>query len=576
MGMKMIRGISISNGIGIGGIFLCHPPEIKVNTNKIDPEKIEIEITNLEVALCKTFVELFDLYNGYVDELSDDEKKILGVYHAILDDEYFFEEMKEYVRNNFSSAERAIEISMEKYISEILQSDSEYMKERISDLKDIQNRLIKNVFSCEDIDLSNLNSSHIAVVKELSPALAILLGKKKVQGVVSEEGSGYISHAAIILRNMGIPLVNGSKFDDISGHNNEIAILNAFDGVLIIDPEDPELDRYREINNINHYNYDECQTEKDMQLVTLDGIRVGISANIGGIDDFRLICDKNIDGIGLMRTETFFFLRRKVPSEKWQAVIYSKIARDMKPGPVSIRTSDLGGDKILGRLTGGLDCVLPPVRGIHWSLQNIGEFKIQLRAIMRASEWGNLKIMFPMVESANDIIKASKVLNDATSELINENVKVGRVKVGAVIETKLAFENLDEILDLVDFISIGTNDLLNQFSGVNRVKETLKQREFLNPNFLKVIKTIITKANEKRIPVSVCGEMASDPLAGVLLIGFGVNDLSVAPSKIVQLKRAIRDVYMNVARELAEKVVQCNDIDEVRHILASLTESRKW
>jgi phosphoenolpyruvate-protein phosphotransferase (PTS system enzyme I) len=574
---KMIyRGNSVSQGVGIGGIHVCRTPEIIVNRDSIDEESVDGEIVNLEVAVCKTYIEIYDLYNGFADYLSQEEKRILDVYNAILDDVYFFEELKDTIKKDLIKAENAIDRCVGAYIREINESDNEYAKQRIADLKDIRSRLIKNVFPNQDVqNLENINSSHVLIVKELNPTLAVIIGKKKVQGVVAQEGAGFLSHASIILRGLGIPTINGIDFESILSYHDHIAVVDGFEGILLIEPDDPQIDRYREMVRIHSLQKKEFDNDPDIPIETADHYKVGLSANISNIHDYRMVQDKNMDGIGLIRTETLFIQNKKIPTEMRQTIVYSSFAKGMKKKPVVIRTFDIGGDKVPGNAVSIENWKGNTGRGIRWSLSHMEEFKIQLRSIAKASFYGNVKISIPMVDDVEEIRRTKAILEDEIA-CLNQMGYPGIIKIpiGAVIETKNAWAHLSEILDEVDFISIGTNDLLHSLMHINRGSMQNTIQAYFEPEFLQALHSIIHASKSKGLFVSVCGEMASDPLAAVVLIGLGVDDLSVAPSSIPYIKRTIRDLYYEVARELVLKIMDCSHLEEVMKILAGFKESK--
>lgn len=576
MSKKFIKGVGVSQGVGIGGIYVCKSSEVIINKKKIDVDKIELEITNLEVAVCKTYIEIYDLYNGFEEKLTDEEKRILDVYNAILDDVYFFEELKDTVRNEFITAENAIDICIKKYIAEIESSDNDYAKQRTTDLNDIRTRLIRNIFSNVDImKFDNVNSNHIVVIKEISPTLAVTLSKKKVRGVAVQEGAGYLSHASIILRGSGIPTVNGICFKDIETFGGQLAVLDGSEGTLLIEPDDPEIERYKEIFKVDVLRKEGSPKEDEMPLETLDKHKVGVSVNISNIQDYKKIKGKNIDGIGLVRTETLFLNNRSMPSERRQTVVYSSMVNGLNNKPVIIRTIDVGGDKVPGCCITIDDFKSHNNRGIRWSLSHLEDFRVQLRSIIKASMKGNVKISLPMIETVEEIEKCREIIIHETQEISKEyNTEIKKVKIGAVIETKAAVDDIDEILKHVDFISIGTNDLMNQIMGLNRKNLGNEIREYFDPKFLNILKLIIEKGKQNKIFVSVCGEMAADPLAAVVLIGLGADDLSIAPSGIVLIKRTIRDLYYGVAKELVERVLECTEINEVIHVLSGFIDCR--
>ncbi len=576
MAKTILRGSSVSKGVGIGGVYVCKTPEVKINKDNVPKEKIDGEIINLEVAVCKTYIEIYDLYCGCSEDLNDEEKRILDVYNAILDDVYFFEEIKSAILDELITAQYAIYKCVQRYIDAIFQSDNEYAKQRIVDLNDIRNRLMKNIYENNDVvNIDNINSSHIVFVKELNPTLAVSIGKRKVQGVVAGEGAGFLSHAAIILRGFGIPTINSTEFEGIEKHAESIAVIDGFEGTVIIEPDDPEIDKYREMFRLDALQKKEFDIDKDIPVETQDKYKVGLSANISNITDFRAVKNKNIDGIGLVRTETLFIQNKKIPTEMRQTMVYSGFARGLKKGSVIIRTFDIGDDKVPEMQGAKTNWKIDSGRGIRWSLCHLDEFRIQLRAILKASMYGNVMVSLPMVETADEVIRARQILSEELHGLKSKGyTNVKNIKLGAVVETKQSVDNIDEILEHVDFVSIGTNDLLNGVMSLSRRKLGNEIREYFEPKFLKALDTVVSRSKNKDILVSVCGEMASDPLGAAVLIGLGVDDLSVAPACLSYIKRTIKDLYFEVARELVSRILECDNINEVIKILSGFEDCR--
>lgn len=568
------NGTPISGGTGVGGVYYCKSPDIPIHLQPIPKEQVDLEVVNLEVAICKTFLELYDLYSGFSEDMTEEEQRIIEVYHAILDDIYFFNEMKQVIQNQFTKADYAIHFCIEKYIHEIENSDNEYMKLRISDFKDIRFRLLRNVMDVFEVEMSRLNQSHIAIVQELNPSLAMRFAKRKVKGVVAKEGGGYFSHAAIILRNLGIPIINNIPVEELEDHHGKIAILDGFSGTILIEPNNLELDEFK--STLHQYQID-LQESKEFQYdreTSMQGITLGISANLCGLEDFRRIHNCNINGVGLVRTETLFLKRRKMPSEQKQALVYRKIAKTLAPKPVVIRTADFGADKAMNFTFQQVRDSIERVRGIRWSLQQPNVFKSQIKAILRASLYNNIRILFPMVENENDIIEAKKILEECTEELQSEFPIQDTILVGAMIETKEAVKNLEAILQQVDFISIGTNDLMHQYLRFNRIRNALDAQEFFKPPFLKIVNKIIKTAKQKNIFVTVCGEMASDPIAAVVLFGMGVNEISIGPARIPWIRKKIFDVEPEMAYELSRQMLECGSWEEVKQIVDTFSKHR--
>lgn len=574
---KIFKGESVSTGLGIGEIVTIKDMDVKITDDLVEETEVENQITSLEVAICKTFIEIYDLKDGFKGILSEEENRIFDFYKEVLDDKAFFEDIKSTIKQKRFYARKAIHTCIQKYIDEIKQSDNEYIKERIHDLNDIRRRLIKNISSNNEAKFAKINSSHIVVVEELTPIIAAMLSKKGVQGVVAYEGAGYFTHAAIILRSIGIPTLGAISFEDMEKLKGKIAIIDCFANTLVVNPNESE------IINCKLMQYDRACIDDnegnniadDYPVLTSDRHRVSLSANISNVKEFSLAKKINISGIGLVRTESLFINYKRIPDEKRQFLIYSKMAKDMGNKPVVIRTADIGGDKMPGFLGINPESLRRSSRGIKRSLEQKQELMAQIRSILRASGFGNVSITFPMVNTAEEIKEVKALIKNVNKELSTDGAIPGRsIRIGAVVETKSAVDDLEAILKEVDFISIGTNDLLHQICDLSRKCSTLEKRSYLEPELLKTIKYCIDKAIENNKTVSICGEMAIDPLAAVVLVGMGAHDLSMSPASVAGIDKFIREISFKEARMLADKVLVSESLEDVKDILSGWLQSR--
>jgi phosphotransferase system enzyme I (PtsI) len=570
MESKTFKGETVSTGVGMGKVFIIEDIGIKIREGIIEQSEVDNQVTVLEVAICKTYIQIHDLKIGLKGILSDEENRIFDFYKAILDDRSFFEEMKNTIKTKRFYVEKAIYTCVQQYMDEISKSSNEYAKQRLYDLNDVRTRLIRNVFDESEINLDALDNSHIAVIREMTPIIAALVSKKGVKAVVAEKGAGYYSHASIVLRSMGIPALNGIEYDKLKLYRGEFAAVYSDEKVMVINPKDTEIMDYRPNSGLNVYIDSKEQYEKrNSPAVTTDGYRVGLSANISSINEFRVAKKMNIDGIGLVRTESLFINYRKIPGEKRQFLIYSSIVRGMEGRPVVIRTLDIGGDKAPGTLGLNAQSIRESLRGIRRSLEKKNELIVQIRSILRASEFGNVSITFPMVNSAKEINEVKSIIYSISEEMYGKKETVPvTFKIGSLIETVSAVEDLDNILKEIDFISIGTNDLLHQVCGFSRKCSTIEKNSYFEPEFLRTLKLCIDKSLEHGKEVSVCGEMASEPVAVPVLVGMGVNDLSMSPATYESIKKVIRELSFKEAKELAEKLLKCASIEEIIQIMS--------
>lgn len=559
----VFEGLPVSGGIGIGKLICVKDTDYEVNSGLIDETQVESQITDLEVAICKTFIEIYDLKDGFKGLLSDEENRIFEFYSEILDDSFFFEEIKNVIRQDRYHADNAIYKCIQGYIDCIQESDNEYVKNRIFDLNDVRKRLIKNVYGDSEVNFDNIDSSHIVVVRELNPIIAGVLSKKEVKGVVAEEGAGYFTHASIILKSVGIPTLGNVNFKDLVQYRDNNAVIDCNKGILIINPDNNQIFNYNEKlkgkDSIKNFHYFE-------PAITTDGHKVSLYASISSLKEFNIAKRTNFDGIGLVRTESIFINYSKVPDEKRQFAIYAKMAKTMKNRMIVLRTADIGGDKVPGIHNLYKAPSENNPRGIKRSLDHKNEFVLQMRSIVRANAYGNVGITFPMVTSADEIREVKKIIRDIEADPSVKNNE--RIKIGAFIETISAVNDINNIIEEVDFINIGTNDLLHQFCGLNRKCSTILKENYLDPEFIKMVKLCVDNAKSRNKPVVVCGEMASDPISALVLLGLGVKDLSLTLGAFYDIYEIIGKVNCEDAEKIAEKVVQSQDIGEVKKILS--------
>ena len=569
------KGLPVSGGVGLGKICVFQHENYEINHGKVEEAQIQLQIVKLDLAIQKTLHEIFMLKNDLKSQLHKDGNLILDVYKAILEDKYFIQEIKTKIKEQGLYAENAVELCINSYIQEIEESSNEYVKQRIYDLNDISSRLIKHIIGGSEPDFDKIYHKQVVAVKELTPTLAAALGKKKVMGIIADEGAAYFSHAAIILRGLGIPTLNDVNFINVKKSKDNNAIIDGNEGILIINPENSEIERYRTIFKDDIRRHKELIKKKNKATITVDGVRIRIYANVGNLEEGTLAKDRNLDGIGLVRTEILFVGHSTMPDEREQYLTYLKIIKKMKNKPVVFRTVDFGGDKIAKYMEPESILLGKDLRGIARSLVLKEEFIVQLRAILRAARQENVSIAFPMVSHVAEIKEAKSMIHRIMSELSASDEKAIRgIRIGAVIETREGVQHLEEILKEVDFISIGTNDLFQEIMGVDRINFNIKDAEYLHPVFLKIVQRCVDKANRKGKKVTICGEMASDPLAATLLVGMGICDLSMAPAKTVGIKEVITKISFAESKLLFKKIMQNNSATQVKDTVAQWLKDR--
>jgi phosphoenolpyruvate-protein phosphotransferase (PTS system enzyme I) len=564
-----VEGLATSSGVGIGPIYIFHHEKYKLDFGHIGESGLNHQLKRLDGAITKTIKEILSLKDQLKDRLEENEKFILNVYKTILEDEYFINEIKNIIKIQKLYADNAVEIGFNNYIKEIDISGNEHIKQRIYDLNELKERLIKNIIGGSEPALDDIHHKHIVAVKEITPTLAAVLGKKKIMGILAEEGGTYFSHAAIILRGLGIPLINNINYINIQKYENSEAIIDGYEGVLIIHPDINEIEHHKEVLKRNIKGQRNLTLKRRMSTNTRDGQIIKILANIGDVEDCSLAKEKNVDGIGLVRTEILFVAKDSVPDEREQFATYLKIVKKMRNKPIVFRTIDFGGDKLPQFAPEKFMKSDIELRGIRRSLLYKDDLIKQLRCILQVARYGEIGITFPMVYNANEIRQAKVIIQKILLELQKTNGRAFKeIKIGAFIETLEAFENLDAILKEVNFINIGTNDLFKLTVGSNKLNRSSNDSEYLEPEFLRILKSCISKAKKKKKQIIICGEMAADPLAVALLIGMGASELSLAPAKAVEVRAAIGKLNSNESKKLCDSATRCSSVLEVKKILS--------
>ena len=564
-----LKGLPTSYGVGIGSIYILHNENYKLNFAHIEEAGIKNQIARLDSGIIKTIEEILNLKDQLKGRLEENEKLILDVYITILEDDIFINNIKNIIKIQKLYAENAVEISFNNYINQINGNSDEYIKQRIYDLNEIKGRLIKNIIGGKGPLFDKIFHKHIVAVKELTPTLAAELGKKRVMGILAKEGGTFFSHAAILLRGLGIPLINDINFVNIMKYENSQAIIDGQEGLLIINPVSTEIESYREVLKRNIKKQKKLFINRKKHTITKDGRIIKIFANIGDIEECNLAKDKSVDGIGLVRTEILFAANKIIPDDREQFLTYLKIVKKIRNKPIVFRTFDFGGDKPPKYSHEKFMKTDLKLRGIKRSLFFKSEFIIQLRCILQIAEYGDVRITFPMVNNADEVKDAKEIIQNIIADIYKNTKNTSReIKTGAFIENQEAIENLDSILNEVSFINIGTNDLFQYMMGTDRLIGSCTENEYLDPEFLKILKFCISKAKAKKKHVIVCGEMAGDPLGALLLIGMGASELSSSPSKITEIRTIVNKINFNEAKKISERAIKCSSVLGVRKILS--------
>ncbi|NLM74297.1 MAG: phosphoenolpyruvate--protein phosphotransferase [Clostridiaceae bacterium] len=567
----MYKGIAASRGIGIGKAFVVKE---KTDTTVYREKKIpDTEVDN-EITRFTKAVEATDIYYDQVaekskDVLSESEQQVFQAYKLVLKDPIFKDMVTGSIRDELLCAEGAVIKSVELTKSMFLALNDEYMRQRADDIDNVGKQILISLTGSQSTDLSMLTEDSIIIAEDLTPADTVSMNRKFVKGFAVEKG-GETSHTAIIARTMEIPALVGcgDKIRDIS--HGDTLIIDGQEGILIAKPTPDELKNYLEKQKQYLEELEKIKALKNEPGRTLDGKNVHLVGNIAKPEEAKEVLEKGGDGIGLFRTEFLYLNRKELPSEEDQFKAYKEVAEVMKDRPCIIRTLDIGGDKQSALINMPKeDNPFMGYRAIRICLKEKEMFKTQLRAILRASAYGNLKIMFPMISCLEELRAAKEILNEAKAELDEKNIPYNRdIQVGIMIEIPSAAMAADILAQEADFFSIGTNDLCQYTLAVDRMNENISSLyNPLNIGVLRLIKRVIDCAHEFGIMVGMCGEMASNPEYTSLLLGLGLDEFSMVPASIPHVKQAVRNTTYDDAVNLAEEILSVNESDKIKTIL---------
>ncbi len=562
----MLKGIPASQGYAIGHILKLDQQTVDIT--KISIKNIDHEIMYFHEAIEKTVEQLQQLKTLSHDKFDHETSTIFDAHIAIATDPEVIKQVEDKIRQetcNLTYALHSVVLSITDMFHQI---DDEYLKQRASDLLEVSDRIIKNHLNIEMIDLESLNHEVILAAHEISASEAAMVNPKYVLGFVSEVG-GKNSHSSIIARLLGIPALVGVEDLMRTVQNNDHLILDAFDGKLIRSFNKETLSLYQD--KIINFKLEKQKLDAliDVEAYTTDQVKIDLLANIGSFNDVKYAKKQNAYGVGLFRTELIFLDRYELPSEDEQYHQYKKVLESFNPYPVTIRTLDIGGDKPLPYLKHPTE-YNPALgnRGIRFSLTHVEIFKTQMRALLRASNHGNLKVMFPMISTKEEFLRLKKIVSSIQKEFDENNLPYKSFELGVMIEVPSAAIIADQLASVVDFFSIGTNDLIQYTFAADRLNA---QIDYLNqpfhPSIIRLIHMVTSAGKKHNIKTSVCGEMASDPLAACLLIGLGVDELSMTASSIVQVKdKILKHSYKDLV-SFSEALLKCSSEKEVYSLL---------
>lgn len=584
-GQRTFRGVPVSNGICRGRVLVLGRPQGTIARRHVGDDDVPRELERFEQALITTRHQLHELQQQVMQKLGAKDALIFDAHLMMLDDPTLIEEVTRRIRDEKLAADSAFHEASGNFIETLAAVDDEYLRERVADLRDVAARVLGNLTGGHETpDIRRLKEPCIIVSHDLAPSTTAVLDKKNVLGFATDAG-GRTSHTAIMARSMQIPAVVGLQTISRDLEDGAYVLLDGFNGVVIVNPTDQTLFEYGQLVRAQEGLREKLRDVLDKPAVTLDGTRVVLAANIGQAGETDSIRANGAEGAGLFRTEFLFINRERLPGEEEQFEAYRAAAAAVKPAPLILRTLDLGGDKFLAQQE-QLQELNPFLgwRAIRYCLHEQDVFRQQLRAILRAGAEGNVKMMFPMISGLDELTQALAIVEQCKAELHAEAKPFDeRLEVGVMIEIPAAVMVADALARRVKFFSIGTNDLIQYSLAVDRINERVAHLyEPTNPAILRLIKMTVDAGRRNGIWTGVCGEMAGEPALVPILLGLGVEELSVSASLVPQTKFLIRRLKMPEARALAEFSLQCESGAEilaranelVRQVAPSLFEGR--
>jgi phosphotransferase system enzyme I (PtsI) len=570
-------GICAAPGIVIGRAFVIDTDEdVSVQRTRIPHDKVDAEIAKFKKALDATRGELLQVKSSLAESMGEDHARIFDAHLMILDDVMVIEDTEALIRTEGYSAAWALKEVISRVVGSLSNIGDEYLKERSTDIIDVKRRVLSKLLGVKREKVLNAPVPSIVVAHELAPSDTAQLDRRVVLGYATDRG-GRTSHTAILARSQGVAAVVGLEDAAHLIETGDTLILDGNCGTLIINPLDGTVERYKvEIEKWKEFEA-QLLTLTGYPAETLDHHKVELVANIDLPDEVRSALDYGAEGIGLFRTEYFFIAHDQLPTEEEQYKVYRAVVDKMKDKPVTIRVLDIGGDKIAGYLHRSAE--LNPFmgwRGIRFLLTRKDIFKTQLRAIYRASGYGHVRLMFPLIVSIDEVVRAKEICEEVKADLIKSRYKIDpNVEIGIMVETPSAVALAGALAKEVDFFSIGTNDLIQYTMAVDRGNTKISYLyQHLHPSIIRFLKMTVDAAKKNKIPTAICGEMCSDPMAAVVLLGLGIDEFSCSPNMMPEVKKIIRSVTYDECKTIVKRILQCSTTEKIEAQVEAFLKER--
>ena len=573
----MRRGIAVSPGVAIGTAYVIHEIFVNPDTQRLEDTQITAELANYETARDKAAADLRALEKKVAAQVGQEEAFIFAAHRAIIREPAFTNKIRNWIVEDNMTAAAALHRLLGEYTAMFTKTRDEYLQERLNDIRDVIIRLGSHLNQNPDSGEKPIDGPLIVIADELLPSQAVALGQFDVNGIVTQAGS-QTSHAAIIARSRGIAAVSGVQNILRKVKTGDTIVVDGRAGIVEINPNAESLAAFRKLEREFFDLRDQLAANRDDPAQTSDSIELKLEGNINGVDDAHAALAMGASGIGLYRTEYLYLMHSALPDEDEQFEVYRDIVAASPNHNITIRTLDIGGDKTVAYLGHDHKEANPFMgwRSIRLSFEHPEFFNMQIRAIIRAAiefPEGTVRLMFPMVTTVEELRKLRSMIRKAYKTLSARKLKITELRIGMMLEVPAAAVTIDSMLDLVDFVSIGSNDLVQYLMAADRDNPKVSHLcEPLAPAVLRVLKHVITTCNEHRVPVTVCGEMAGKPKAFLLLLGMGLRRFSMSPSFVPSIKQLASQVSIEQAESIVDSVMKFKTTAQVKRYMTRQLE----